>query len=92
MRQFCVLILIVTHALCIAFATKLPEPVAPVVAGSIYLPLWPLHALGLPVFAAAESGGWSAPNLLGWILVGLLWCCIWWALVRFAFWLYRARG
>jgi hypothetical protein len=57
-----------------------PALLAPAVAGSVYLPLMLLQALGISLFAAAESGGWAAPSLLGWSLVGLLWLGIWWTL------------
>lgn len=59
---------------------RAPELLAPAIAGSVYLPLMLLQALGISLFNAAESGGWAAPSPLGWGLVGLLWLAIWWTL------------
>ncbi len=56
-----------------------PAALAPAVAGSVYLPLMPLQAAGLPVFAAAQSGGWSSPSAVGWAVVLAVWLAIWWA-------------
>lgn len=70
-------ILLAAHA---GLLWSAPEPLAPAIAGSVYLPLMLLQALGLSLFAAAESGGWAAPSPLGWGLVGLLWLAIWWTL------------
>lgn len=62
-----------------AGATVFPSgSLAPVVAGTIYLPLMPLQVVGVPVFATAESGGWPAPSPLGWFAVIVLWLAIWW--------------
>jgi hypothetical protein len=61
-----------------------PEAIAPAVAGSVYLPLMALRAVGLPVFGKAESGGWAAPSLLGWILVAAFWAAVWWGVVSLA--------
>ena len=58
--------LIGVHVAVFIFA---PELIAPLVAGSIYLPLWPLSTIGIPVFGVAASGGWAAPSLLGWAVV-----------------------
>jgi hypothetical protein len=65
-----------SHALAAIVA---PAALAPAVAGSIYLPLIPLKAAGIPVFAPAPSGGWSSPSPLGWVMVVLLWFAVWWA-------------
>lgn len=65
------------HALLIAFAAYLPDRLAAIVAGSIYLPLWPWSALGVPVHARAEAWGWASPSLLGWAVVALTWCTVW---------------
>lgn len=70
-------VLVGSHA---SLAWASPEALAPLIAGSLYLPLLPLQALGLPVFAQAESGGWPAPSALGWTLVLLLWLALWWAM------------
>ncbi|ATB41728.1 hypothetical protein CYFUS_007198 [Cystobacter fuscus] len=58
-----------------------PEAIGPAVAGSVYLPLMVLRAVGLPVFGKAESGGWPGPSLLGWILVAGFWAAVWWGVV-----------
>lgn len=64
------------------FAIAFPlEAIAPFVAGAIYVPLTVLRAFGLPVFAGAESGGWPAPSLLGWVVVAFFWAALWWAAV-----------
>jgi hypothetical protein len=55
-----------------------PEAVAPVLAGAVYLPLSVLREAGLPVFLAAESGGWQSPSLFGWAAVVSLWTVVWW--------------
>lgn len=72
-------VLACSHA---AVALVAPEASAPV-AGSVYLPLMLLQAVGIPVFAAAESGGWAVPSLLGWAAVLILWFAIWWAVASF---------
>lgn len=58
-----------------------PEVLAPAVGASVFAPLWVFHALGLPVYGRAESGGWSSPSVLGWVLVAVLWAAAWWGLV-----------
>lgn len=68
--------LIGTHAAATFFS---PDRLAPVLAGAIYIPLILLQAVGAPVFATAESGGWPAPAPLGWLVVIVLWLAVWWA-------------
>jgi hypothetical protein len=68
------------------------EVVAPVVAGSIYLSLIPLEAMGIPVFAPGESGGWAPPSLLGWMIVVSLWSTLWLVLATFLSRLFTKRG
>ena len=68
--------LIGVHVAVFIFA---PELIAPLVAVSLYLPLWPLSTIGIPVFGVAASGGWAAPSLLGWAVVFCLWSAIWFA-------------
>jgi len=63
------------HVLHIAsqrFAHSL-GPLAPLIAGSVYLPLMPLQQMGVPVFGSGESGGWAAPSVLGWATVIVVW-------------------
>lgn len=57
-----------------------PKTLAPAIAGTVYVPLMFFESIGFPVFTAAESGGWPAPSLLGWVLVVLVWLAIWWGL------------
>lgn len=81
MRQIAILGLILVHLALVAAGDALPAAIAPVVAGTIYLPLWPLSALGIPVFSPAEPGGWAAPSLLGWLAFVVMWGLVWWAVV-----------
>jgi hypothetical protein len=71
-------------ALCILhsspFYLDMAAPLAPLLAGSVYLPLMGLEGMGVPVFSSAHSGGWRAANPLGWIIVIFLWLSIWWYL------------
>jgi hypothetical protein len=60
-----------------------PDAIAPAVAMSIYVPLILLQGLGLPVFMAAESGGWAAPSLFGWAIVVIFWTILWWSVAAF---------
>lgn len=80
MRISLALAFIALHAALVAASGKLPDSVAPFVAATVYLPLWPLSAMGLPVYGAAESGGWAMPNLLGLCILALLWSLIWFAI------------
>lgn len=82
-------VLVCLHAAAGSFS---PESLAPVVAGSIYLPLMPLEAIGAPVFGRAESGGWAAPSLLGWVVVLALWAAIWFTLATFLSRLFTKRS
>jgi hypothetical protein len=53
------------------------DRLAAVVVGSIYLPLWPLGKLGLPVLR--PSGGFIAPpSYLGWVAVVVFWLVAYW--------------
>ncbi|NTX60442.1 hypothetical protein HUA74_07190 [Myxococcus sp. CA051A] len=66
------------HFLAIVF---IPASIAPALAGSVYLPLMPLRALGLPVLSQEPSGGWAGPSVLGWGAVVLVWGLVWWGVV-----------
>lgn len=68
-------VMMTLHFLVLGLA---PETLAPALAGSVYLPLMPLRALGLPVLSSAQSGGWAGPSVLGWAVVVLVWAAIWW--------------
>ena len=78
-RPFLVAVLIVAHAAALVAAPRLPDSLVPVLAGSVYVPLMPFAALGLPVFGPAEPWGWASPSLLGWGTLLLVWTGIWWA-------------
>lgn len=53
------------------------EFLGPLVAASVYLPLWPLGKLGLPV---THGSGWffPPPTLLGWGIVLIFWATVYW--------------
>ena len=80
-RLYLLLSLLCIHAALVALGGALPEVIAPAVAGTVYLPLWLLQTIGLPVFGRAEAGGWPAPSALGWLLVAATWTALWWMLV-----------
>ena len=80
LRFIAVLTLVVAHTVAIIAASHLPDRLAAVVAGSLYLPLMPFQALGLPVFGSAESWGWASPSFLGWGLLVVVWVGFWWSL------------
>jgi len=82
-------VLVASHA---AVTLAAPDALAPALAGAVYLPLMVLHAAGVPVFVAAASGGWSAPSLLGWVIVGLLWLAVWWGVASVVSRLLLRRG
>jgi hypothetical protein len=81
LRSIAFFSLVCTHGTLVAIGNLLPETVAPVVAGTVYLSLWPLSSIGLPVLGRAESGGWPGPNMLGWFFVAAIWSALWWVLV-----------
>lgn len=81
-KRFVVLLgILACHTTLIALGDRLPEIMAQVIAGTVYLPLWSLQAVGLPVFGRAESGGWPGPSVLGWALVAAIWTALWTILV-----------
>lgn len=67
--------LLILHLLAIVFSV---DAIAPAVAGSVYIPLAVVAALGLPVFGAAETGGWATPSLFAWGIVAASWAVLWW--------------
>lgn len=69
--------LVALHAGAVAFAGALPDAWAPALAATVYLPLWPLSAVGLPVFGPAPSGGWPGPNTAGWVVLLVAWSVMW---------------
>ena len=66
------------------------DRVGPIVAGSIYLPLWPFDQLGLPVF---HRSGWffPPPTVPGWSVLIAVWVLVYWYLAAFVVWLFRRR-
>lgn len=72
---------ICAHACLVAVGNLLPESVASFTAVTVCGPLWLSSATGFPVFAHSESGGWSEPGVLGWLLAEAIWSTLWWMLV-----------
>ena len=74
----------VSHGLLVAFAANLPAWLAPIVSGSIFLPLWPLAAVGIPVFGNSAGWGWESPGFFGWTVLAIfwVWVWVWWLVVR----------
>ena len=81
-------LLLMLQFLAIAFA---PDAIAPAVAGSVYVPLIVLRALRLPVLAAAQSGGWESPSLLGWAVLAVFWAVVWWSAISLVGYLARPK-
>lgn len=81
-KPLVILSILSLHAASVAMSASLPEAIAPFVAGTVYLPLWALASLGLPVFGAAPAGGWAGPNAAGWAVLLACWGIFWWALVE----------
>ena len=54
-----------------------PDRLASIVAGSIYLPLWPFGKLCVPVLG---QSAWLFPPLtsLGWVIIVLIWVVAYW--------------
>ena len=82
-RRNTVLGIVIFHLALIVFVASLPDLISEFVAASVYLPLWPLSALGMPVFGAAESWGWATPSVFGWMLLLIFWSASW-VLIVFA--------
>lgn len=78
MRALAALALTLVHGGFVAVAGRLPDALAAVLAGTVYGPLWPASALGLPVFGPVRSGGWPGPSLSGWALLAVFWFAAWW--------------
>jgi hypothetical protein len=62
-----------------------------IIAGTIYLPLWPVSQLGLPVF---ERNQWiiPPPNVLGWVFVVAFWALLYWAISLFLGRIFQQRS
>lgn len=65
---------------------------APLLAGSVYLPLTALKMAGLPVYANPEAWGWAAPSVFGWCAVVVLWGIAWWSFAAIVIRLRRLLG
>ena len=78
-----------THLMASHFT---PEFLAPVIAGTIYIPLMPFRIVGIPVYGSAESGGWASPSLLGWAIVFTFWTVVWWVFASVVLHLYYKRA
>ena len=73
-------LLSVIHVGVAALSTVLGiDRLSAIVAGTIYVPLWPVDKLGIPVF---ERNQWMIPppNALGWIFVLAFWALVYWAI------------
>lgn len=81
MRALIILAILSLHAAFIALNASLPDVIGAFVAGTVYLPLWPLVFLGAPVLESAPAGGWASPSLAGWTVLLLVWATFWWTLV-----------
>ena len=81
--------LVLLHIAGVLFA---PRALAPLIAGSVYLPLLPVHQMGVPVFGSGESGGWAAPSILGWATVIVVWTATWWTVTKLILELWRRVG
>jgi hypothetical protein len=89
LRWLLLIVLVGTHAVAMFFA---PSKLAPAVAGTVYVPLMALQAVGMPVFGNAESGGWPTPSPLGWFMVVVLWLAVWWAVALLTSRFFARRG
>jgi hypothetical protein len=59
------------------------EFLGPLVAASVYLPLWPLEALGLPL-TQGTGAFFPPPTLLGWGVVVVVWAAVYWLIAVLA--------
>jgi hypothetical protein len=63
-----------------------------VVVVSIYLPLWLIEKLGLPLYQTGQV--FPSPTLLGWAILSLFWLLVYWyvagVLARVLTWRMRA--
>jgi hypothetical protein len=66
------------------------DPLAAIVAGSIYLPLWPFSHLRVPVLG---STAWyfPPPTPLGWVIVTAFWLVVYWYVAGLIAWLLARR-
>ena len=80
-----------THLGVAALSTVLGiDRLTAIVAGTIYLPLWPVDKLGIPVF---QRNYWIAPpNALGWIFVLAFWALLYWAIAVLLIRIFQRRS
>jgi hypothetical protein len=74
------LALFAAHAAVIALGWIVGSAwLATIVVGSIYLPLWPLGKLGIPVI---RQSGWlfAPPTFIGWIAIVICWSVVYWGI------------
>lgn len=66
------------------------DQLAAIVAGSIYLPLWPFSRLGVPVL---RSTAWNfpPPTPMGWLIVTAFWLVVYWYMAALIAWLLARR-
>jgi len=78
LRVFAALVVLHLAAGAVAWSADV-DRLAAIVAGTIYLPLWPLGELGWPVY---RNGGWMFRPLswVGWLVVVAFWLAVDWAL------------
>ena len=74
-----------------------PNLVTPLVMVSIFLPLWPLEVIGIPVMPSDYPmdmllGSWVMPTPLGWAVVCCLWSAIWFAVAMLLSRLFTKRA
>jgi hypothetical protein len=68
---------IALHGLAGAWSWSGAGWLAPVVAATIYLPLWHFAHAGLPVFRAT-AWFFAPPTALGWTVAVAFWLLAWW--------------
>ncbi len=85
------LILVATHVVAGAIGwVGGSDRLAAIVAGTIYLPLWPLGKIGVPV---VQLSGWMIPppTALGWTAVVVVWLAVWWGVASGIAWFMARR-
>jgi multisubunit Na+/H+ antiporter MnhC subunit len=64
---------------------------APIIVGSIYLPLWPLGKLGLPVVRLSGSI-FPPPTAIGWTAIVICWSLVCWLIAVVIAWRLSTRN
>jgi hypothetical protein len=86
------LALVAVHAAVLALGWAVGSDwLAAIVVGSIYLPLWPLGKLGIPV---VQQTGWffPPPTLVGWVAIVICWSLVYWCIAVVVAWLLAMRN